>query len=114
MKARGELDGILAELERATLELARSVAHRDPSFADHIHARAEALRALQRCGNDQALPGQLTRLSAVMRLGGSVEQSIRQWRGALMAELASLGGQTEMARAAREDEPAGLILDMTI
>ena len=114
MKSRGELDGIIAELERVTLELARSVAHRDPSFADHIHARAEALRALQQCRFDQALPGQLTRLSAVMRLGGSVEHSIRQWRGAVMAELASLSRQTEMARAAREVEPAGSILDMTI
>lgn len=114
MTERANLDGIIAELERVTLELARAVSHRDPSFADHVHARAEALRALQQCGYAQAQPGQLTRLSAVMRLGRTVEQSIMQWRRGVLAELASLGGQTEIARAAREVETAGLILDMTI
>jgi hypothetical protein len=109
-----EFDRVLAELERATLELARCVGHRDPSFAAHVHARAEAVRALEHCSFDQANAGQLTRLRAVSRLGATVEQSIRQWRRSIMADLGTLGNQNELARAARGNEPAGAILDITI
>jgi len=112
--SNGKLDAVLADLERTTLQLSRSIVHRDPTFADCIHTRAEAVRALERCGFDQATAGQLTRLRAVFRLGATVEESIRQWRSSVMADLGRLSAQSELARAARGSGPAGAILDITI
>lgn len=108
------LDEVLNDLEKATVELARSVAHRDPSFADHIHARAEAVQDLQHCNLCRAQTGQLTRLHAVLRLGAGVEHSIRQWRETVLSDLAGLGSQSELARTAKGRDAAGAILDITM
>lgn len=109
-----DLETVLSRLERSTLDLARCVRHRDPAFAGHSHARAEALRALEDCSFDLAGTGHLTRLRAVSRLGTAVEQSIRQWRSSIVSEMNSIGAQRGLARLAGEREPAGSILDMAI
>jgi hypothetical protein len=109
-----ELDRAIAQLEHTSLDLARSVSHRDPSFAGLIHARNEAALALRRCDLKAASAGHLARLRAVLLLGRQVERSIRRWRALAVNELAVLGGQAGMARADGNDPPAGAILDLKI
>ena len=114
MRTQAGLDGIIAELERESIELLRAVNRREPCLAEHILARSKIVLALQSCDFGLASPGQLTRLRAIARLGRSVEDAIRQWRSGVAAQLAALSGQAEMARAAVDREAAGSILDMTI
>jgi hypothetical protein len=109
-----DLDRAISELERTSLELARSVSHRDPSFAGMIHARHEATLALRRCDLSAASPGHLARLRAVLLLGRQVERSIRKWRQTAVDEISALGYQARMARAERNPTPAGAILDLKI
>lgn len=109
-----DLDRAISELERTTLELAKSVSHRDPSFAGMLHARNQAALALSRSQFSSASPAHLARLRSVLLLGRQVERSIRKWRQAAVDELAVLASQAGMARAERNPTPAGVILDLNI
>ena len=114
MNGECDLDVVVAELERATLELRSAVERRDPCLANHIHARHAAAARLGAIGVRDATPGHLMRITAVIRLGRAIEREIRAWRQASLAELSELGGQAEIARAILASDEAGLILDMTI
>lgn len=109
-----ELDRVISELEWTSLELAKTISHRDPAFTGMIHARHQAAAALGRCDLSGASSGHLARLRAVLLLGQQVERSIRQWRASAVDELGTLGNQAGIARAGRNENPSGTILELKI
>ena len=109
-----ELDLVIWELERTSLELAKMVSHRDPVFAGMVYARQEAATALHKCDLGGASSDHLARLRAVLLLGRQVERSIRQWRESAVDELGALGNQAGMARAGRNANLSGTILEVNI
>ncbi len=80
MNGECDLDVVVAELERASLELRSAVERRDPCLANHLHARHAAAARLGAIGVRDATPGHLTRITAVIRLGRAIEREIRAWR----------------------------------
>lgn|GEM_PF-3085846 len=114
MPAETEIEQVLRAIEKSTLELARCVRERDPSFADHVHGRAAAVKALEACRLDHAHASQVKRLVQAFRMGIRVEQTVRRWRASIVADLEVVRNQSELARAPRVRTPSGAILDMTI
>lgn len=109
-----EIEHALRALEKSTLELARCVRERDPSFAAHVHGRAAAVKAIEDCRMDHAHAAQVKRLVQAFRMGRRVEQTVRQWRASILADLETVRAQSELARVPEVIRPSGAILDMTI
>lgn len=109
-----DLEQVIAELERATVELSRAVKHQDPSIGEHLLSRGAAAARLEAALQGGFQPGHLQRLQAVAKLGEGVADELRRWTNAASAELAVLRAQSELVKLARaaEEDPMRL-LDMT-